>query len=53
VIAEVRGHGVAAPTARPYEQTYVLLLRFAANGKLRLWREYYDPGVLIKAFGDA
>ncbi|HEX5615072.1 MAG TPA: nuclear transport factor 2 family protein [Acidimicrobiia bacterium] len=53
VLAEVRGHGVAAPTGRPYEQTYVLVLRFAPDGKLRLWREYYDPGVVIKAFGNA
>lgn len=52
VIAEVRGHGVAAPTGRPYEQTYVILMRFGGDGRLRLWREYYDPGVLIKAFGD-
>jgi ketosteroid isomerase-like protein len=51
VIAEVRGHGVAASTGRPYEQTYVIVLRFGGDGKLRLWREYYDPGVVISAFG--
>jgi ketosteroid isomerase-like protein len=49
VVAEVRGHGVVAANGRPYEQTYVLVLRFDDAGRLLLWREYYDPGVVLRA----
>jgi len=50
VFVELRGHGVVAENGRPYEQTYVLVLRFDDDGRLLLWREYYDPGVVVRAF---
>jgi ketosteroid isomerase-like protein len=50
VIAEVEGHGRVAANGRPYDQRYVIVLRFHDDGTLALWREYYDPGVVVRAF---
>ncbi len=50
VIVEHRSHGIVAENGRPYENRYVTLLQFDDAGKVVLWREYYDAGVVVKAF---
>ena len=41
-VAEVKGEGVIKATGRTYRQDYVVFLR-AAEGKIALLREYFDP----------
>lgn len=50
VIAEYRGRAEIVPTGRTYEQTYGGLFH-VEDGKIRLFREYYDPAAFAYAFG--
>jgi hypothetical protein len=47
-IAEVKGEGLIKSTGRMYRQDYVVFLR-AADGKVALLREYFDPVRAAKA----
>ncbi|WP_224240087.1 nuclear transport factor 2 family protein [Hyalangium gracile] len=49
-LAEVHGAATIAMTGRPYEQDYVMLVK-ARDGKIALYREYWDPIPGLKAFG--
>jgi uncharacterized protein len=50
VIAEARSDAVVTDNGRPYQNTYVFFFTFDADGKVVQWREYYDPGVVVRAF---
>ncbi len=50
VIAEHRSDAVVAANGRPYRNRYVTVFRFDEDGRIVLWREYYDPGVVVRAF---
>ena len=50
VFAEWRGHVEIIPTGRIYEQRYGGLFQ-VVDGKIELFREYYDPIVFQYAFG--
>jgi ketosteroid isomerase-like protein len=50
VVIESSGEGTAAPTGRPYRQRYVIVVGFDDAGRIRSWREYYDPAAVIHAF---
>lgn len=50
VFAEFRGRVEIVPTGRIYDQTYGGLFH-ARAGKIRLFREYYDPARFRYAFG--
>jgi uncharacterized protein len=50
VIAEARSDAVVAESGRPYRNTYVFFFTFDDYGKVVTWREYYDPGVVVRAF---
>lgn len=50
VFAEWRGTVEIIPTGRLYEQRYGGLFH-VVDGKIQLFREYYDPIVFIEAFG--
>jgi uncharacterized protein len=50
VIVEHHADGVVAENGRTYENRYVTLIRFDDAGKVALWREYYDAGVVVRAF---
>jgi ketosteroid isomerase-like protein len=43
--------GTAIETGRPYNQHYVALLTFDANGKILVYRDFWNPLVAIEAFG--
>ena len=53
VIAEHHSDGVVRANGRPYRNTYVTLIRFDDDGLVTNWREYYDPGVVVRAFRSA
>ena len=50
VFAEFRGRVDIIPTGREYRQTYGGLFH-VVDGKIRLFREYYDPAPFAWAFG--
>jgi ketosteroid isomerase-like protein len=50
VIAEHHSDGVVAENGRPYRNRYVTVFTFADDGLVTGWREYYDAGVVVKAF---
>jgi ketosteroid isomerase-like protein len=50
VIAEFRSDGVVSKNGRPYQNRYITLFEFDDAGALVLWREYYDAGVVVRAF---
>jgi ketosteroid isomerase-like protein len=50
VIAEHRSEGVVAANARTYRNRYVTVYRFDAAGCVMNWREYFDSGVVVRAF---
>jgi hypothetical protein len=47
-VAEVKAEGAIRATGRIYQQEYVVFLR-AADGKISLLREYFDPTRAAKA----
>lgn len=52
VLAEFRGEIDVIATGRPYNNHYCGLFHLD-NGKISLYREYYNPTVLTEAFGGA
>ena len=50
VIAEHRSDGIVAENGRPYRNRYVTVFTFDGDGLVVGWREYYDAGVVVKAF---
>jgi ketosteroid isomerase-like protein len=50
VIAEHRSDGVVAENGRRYQNRYITLVEFDDDGRVVLWREYYDPAVVVQAF---
>lgn len=51
-LAEVHGSAIIAPTGKPYEQDYVLVLR-TRKGKVVHYREYWNLVPALEAFGGA
>jgi ketosteroid isomerase-like protein len=51
VIAEHRSTGVVAENGRPYCNHYVTIFTFDGDGRVASWREFYDAGVVVRAFG--
>jgi uncharacterized protein len=50
VVAEHRSDGIVAENGRPYRNRYVTVFTFDDDGLVVGWREYYDAGVVVKAF---
>jgi ketosteroid isomerase-like protein len=50
VIAEHRSDAVAAENGRPYRNHYVTFFTFNDDGLITSWREFYDAGVVVRAF---
>lgn len=50
VIAEHRSVAVVAENGRPYRNHYVTFFTFDADGLVTSWREFYDAGVVVRAF---
>jgi ketosteroid isomerase-like protein len=50
VIAEHRSDAVVAENGRPYRNRYVTIFTFDDDGLISEWREYYDAGVVVRAF---
>jgi ketosteroid isomerase-like protein len=50
VIVEHHADGVVAENGRTYDNRYITLIRFDDAGNVALWREYYDAGVVVRAF---
>ena len=52
-VVEFACEGTALETGRPYNQHYVALLTFDADGKILVYRDFWNPLVAIDAFGGA
>lgn len=52
LFAEFRGEIEVLATGKPYNNTYAGLFQFR-NGKILLYREYYNPMVFTEAWGDS
>lgn len=52
-VVEFACEGTALETGRPYNQHYVALLTFDADGKILVYRDFWNPLVAIEAFGGA
>ena len=50
VIAEHHSDGLVAANGRPYQNRYCTIITFDDAGDVVSWREYYDPGVVVRAF---
>jgi len=50
VIAEHRSDAEVAENGRPYRNHYVTFFTFDDDGLLSSWREFYDAGVVVRAF---
>jgi uncharacterized protein len=50
VVAEHRSDGVVGANGRPYQNRYVTFFTFDDAGRVTNWREYYDAGVVVRAF---
>jgi ketosteroid isomerase-like protein len=50
LIAEHHSDGVVAANGRPYRNRYVTIFTFGGDGLVTSWREYYDAGVVVRAF---
>jgi ketosteroid isomerase-like protein len=50
VIAEHRSDAEVAENGRPYRNHYVTFFTFDDNGLVASWREFYDAGVVVRAF---
>jgi hypothetical protein len=48
VIVEYRGDGLTH-TGRPYNNRYIAVFEFDDSGAVVMWREYFDPIVLLEA----
>jgi uncharacterized protein len=50
VVAEFRSEGVVAESGRPYRNRYVTVFELDPSGRVRRWREFYDPAAVRAAF---
>lgn len=50
VVAEYRSDGVVAATHGPYRNRYITVFELDPGGRVRRWREFYDPAVVQAAF---
>ncbi len=50
VVVEHHSEGTASTTGRVYRNRYVTVFEFDSNGLVCLWREYYDPDAVRRAF---
>ncbi|CAB4741966.1 MAG: hypothetical protein F2681_14720 [Actinobacteria bacterium] len=50
-VVEYRGDAVTH-TGKPYLNTYIGVFEFDDQGRVLLWREYFDPLVLQQTFAD-
>ena len=50
IVCEHHSEAVVAENGRPYRNRYVTFFTFNADGLVTNWREYYDAGVVAKAF---
>jgi ketosteroid isomerase-like protein len=50
VVAEYRSDGVVAATGQPYRNHYLSVFDLDVGGRVRRWREFYDPAVVQAAF---
>lgn len=50
VIAEHHSDGIVAANDRPYRNRYCTIITFDDAGSVVSWREYYDAGVVVRAF---
>ena len=50
VVAEFQSDGVVRANGRPYCNRYVVFFTFDDGGLVTNWREYYDAGVVVRAF---
>lgn len=50
VVVEHHADGVVAANGRTYDNRYVTFITFNDAGKVVRWREYYDAGVVVRAF---
>ena len=50
VVAEFRSNGVVAGSGRTYANRYVTVFELDLNGRVRRWREFYDPAAVQSAF---
>jgi uncharacterized protein len=50
VIAEHRSDAVVSENGRPYRNHYVTFFTFDDDGLISSWREFYDAGVVVRAF---
>jgi ketosteroid isomerase-like protein len=50
VIAEHHSDAVVAENGRPYRNHYVTFFTFDDDGRIVRWREFYDAGVVVRAF---
>jgi len=50
VIAEHHSNGIVAANGRRYENRYCTIFAFDDAGRVVSWREYYDAGVVVRAF---
>ncbi len=53
VIAEHRSRAEVAENGRPYCNHYVTFFTFDDDGLISSWREFYDAGVVVRAFRPA
>jgi ketosteroid isomerase-like protein len=50
VVAEHRSDAVVAENGRRYCNHYVTFFTFDDDGRITKWREFYDAGVVVRAF---
>lgn len=53
IVAEHHSDGVTARTGRRYRNRYCTIFELDDDDRIRRWTEYYDPAVVIDAFGAA
>jgi uncharacterized protein len=50
VVAEHHSDGIVAANGRRYQNRYCTIFTFDADGSVVRWCEYYDAGVVVRAF---
>jgi ketosteroid isomerase-like protein len=50
VICEHHSNAVVAENGHPYNNVYCTIITFDDDGMVTRWREYYDAGVVVRAF---
>ncbi len=50
VICEHHSNATVAENGRPYDNVYCTIITFDDDGMVTRWREYYDAGIVVRAF---